>query len=207
MNHELVPSDLALLDLLRQESQLSIAQLARAMEVTATAVRQRLNRLMAQSFVQRSTAKSLRGRPSHRYELTTSGRRRTGENFGDLAIALWQEVREIKDLEVRRGLIERLSKRLAKLYAGQIRGSTLEEKMQSLAEIFSQRRIPFVVDRSNPLPVLKAMACPYPELAEQDRSICSMERLLFGELLGENVRLDKCRLDGENCCTFEPSSN
>ena len=160
MTHELVPSDVALLDLLRQESQLSIAQFARAMEVTATAVRQRLNRLMAQGFVERSTVKSGRGRPSHRYELTSSGRRRTGENFGDLAIALWQEVREIKDPEVRRGLIERLSKRLAKLYAGQIRGSTLEEKMQSLADIFSQRRIPFEVNQVNALPVLKAVIGP-----------------------------------------------
>jgi predicted ArsR family transcriptional regulator len=67
--------------------------------------------------------------------------------------------------------------------------------------------VPFEVDRSNPqLPVLTALACPYPQLAEQDRSICSLERLMFSELVGENLRLSSCRLDGERCCSFEPSS-
>ena len=76
--------------------------------------------------------------------------------------------------------------------------------MESLAKLFRERQIPFEVERTNELPVLRATACPYPELAEQDRTVCSMERILFSELLGENVRLSNCRLDGHNCCTFEP---
>jgi hypothetical protein len=36
-----------------------------------------------------------------RFRLTEKGRRRAGANFADLAIALWQEIREIKDPEVR----------------------------------------------------------------------------------------------------------
>jgi predicted ArsR family transcriptional regulator len=51
--------------------------------------------------------------------------------------------------------------------------------------------------------VLTALACPYPELADQDRSVCAMERMLFAEVLGESVRLSKCRLDGDTCCSFE----
>ena len=101
-------------------------------------------------------------------------------------------------------LLQRISGRLATLYAGQVRGSSIEEKMESLAEMFRERQIPFEVDRSRELPLLRATACPYPDLAEQDRSVCSMERLMFSELLGTNVRLSDCRLDGHNCCTFEP---
>ena len=93
------------------------------------------------------------------------------------------------------------------MYADQIRGATIQEKMASLSDMFSDRRMPFEVDNSMELPVLKALACPYPELAEQDRSICSMEKMLFSELLGENVRLDQCRLDGESCCTFKTGNN
>jgi DeoR family transcriptional regulator, suf operon transcriptional repressor len=40
-------------------------------------------------------------------------------------------------------------------------------------------------------------------LAEQDRGICGVERMLFSELLGENIRLSECRLDGASCCRFE----
>jgi len=46
------------------------------------------------------------------------------------------------------------------------------------------------------------LACPYPDLVEQDRAVCAMERMMFSDLLGQNVRLDKCRLDEGNCCTF-----
>jgi DeoR family suf operon transcriptional repressor len=198
-------SDVGLLDLLRKHGPLSVAQLKGAMQVTATAVRQRLVRLMARGEIERQTQRISRGRPVHRYLLTEKGRRRAGANFADLAMALWQEIREIKDAEVRRGLLQRISRRLATLYADQICGSSLDERMESLAAIFGERQIPFEVDRSRDLPLLRATACPYPDLAEKDRTVCSMERMMFSELLGQNLRLSDCRLDGHNCCTFEPS--
>ncbi|MBM4003474.1 MAG: MarR family transcriptional regulator [Planctomycetes bacterium] len=202
-----LPADVGLLDLLRKSGPLSVAELAQAMEVTATAVRQRLVRLMDQGCVRRSAIRAKRGRPSHRYELTPLGQRQTGANFADLAIALWQEIRAIKDPEVRRGLLERVSKRLAATYAAQIQGVTLEERMQSLASLFATRKIPLEVERRDQLPVLHVLACPYPELAEQDAGICAMERLLFAELLGDRIRLDECRLDGARCCTFHRGEN
>ena len=55
--------------------------------------------------------------------------------------------------------------------------------------------------------MLTALACPYPELAKLDRSVCTMEKLMLSEILGENVRLSECRLDGANCCTFTPSAS
>lgn len=206
MTEEIISSDVALLDLLRKCDALSISQLADSMGVTATAVRQRLNRLMAKGYVERTAVTSGRGRPSHRYALTSAGKRKTGANFADLAIALWKEVRAIRDDEVRRGLIQRISQHLASLYADQIEGNSLDERMESLANLFNERQIPFQVDRSFDLPVLTALACPYPELADQDRSVCAMERMLFSELLGNRVRLSQCRLDGETCCSFAPEA-
>ena len=201
-----VTSDVAILDLLRKRESMSVAELSAVLEVTATAVRQRLTRLMAQGYIERTTARAGRGRPSHAYRLTAAGRRKTGSNFADLAIVLWQEVRAIKDAEVRRGLLSRISKRLAEDYAGQIEGTTTAERMQSVADLFQQRDIPFeVVQQDGELPVLRALACPYPELADHDKSICAMERIMFSELIGESVHLDECRLDGGTCCSFQPS--
>ncbi|MEX0818099.1 MAG: MarR family transcriptional regulator [Pirellulaceae bacterium] len=201
---DIIPSDIAILDLLRKSDSLSISHLASAMEVTATAVRQRLNRLMAQGYVDRAATRAGRGRPSHQYRLTAKGRRKTGSNFADLAIALWQEIRAIQDVEVRRGLLQRLAKRLVDAYSDQIVGETIEQKMESLASLFGERKVPFTVTREDDkLPILTALACPYPDLAEQDRTICSMEKMLFSQLLGEQVSLSQCRLDGESCCTFE----
>jgi len=203
MNRDMIPSDIALLDLLRKRDRMSVAEFATIMDVTATAVRQRLTRLMAQGYIERSTSKSGRGRPSHRYSLTSRGRRQTGANFGDLAIALWQEIREISDPEVKRGLLQRIAKRLVEQYSDQIKGESVEERLHSLRDLLGERSIPASVDDRGNLPVLNMWACPYPELAEQDRSICAMEGMMIAELLGESVRLEQCRLDEGNCCTFE----
>ena len=197
-------SDVTVLDLLRKSGGMRVDQLAAAMGVTDTAIRQRLVRLSAKELVEREQVRAGRGRPYYQYKLTEKGRRQTGSNFADLAIALWEEVRQIEDADVRRGLLQRLSQRLAGFYRDQIEGTTVVERLQAVAELFGERDIPFVVEQeSEGLPVLKALGCPYTELADQDRSICSMERMLFSEIVGERLRLSECRLDGQTCCTFE----
>jgi predicted ArsR family transcriptional regulator len=197
-------SDNGLIELLRQVGPQSVVELSAAMDVTATAVRQRLSRLMADGLVGRELSKGVRGRPSHRYSLTDKGVRQTGSNFTDLALALWQEVRGIKDLEVRRGLMQRIAQSMASMYEPQVRGDTLAQRMESVSQVFADRDVPLKVETRDQLPVLTAMACPYPALAEQDRGICAVERMLFSELLGETVRLAECRLDGAaTCCRFQ----
>lgn len=204
MDGQWVPSDVALLDLMRKNESLTVAQLAGMMEVTATAIRQRLSRLLSQGVVERISKGSGRGRPSYFYQLSAEGRRKAGANFADLAVALWEEVRGIKDEEVRRGLLTRLARRMADQYFGDVEGDSPEERMNSVAEIFTSKDIPFTVEHSeSQLPVLTAYACPYPGLAEQDRAVCVMERLMLEEIIGQPVELSQCRLTEGNCCTFE----
>jgi predicted ArsR family transcriptional regulator len=204
MDQVIESSDVGILDLLRKVGPLGVAELARAMQVTPTAVRQRLVRMMGRGLVDRQLlARAGRGRPSHRYELTEKGRRQTGANFADLALALWQEVRAIKDPEVRRGLLQRIAKTMAAMYGASISGSTTADRMRSVSQVFAERDVPFEVDESGALPVLTALACPYPQLAEQDRGICALEKMMFSELVGGGLQLTECRLDGDACCKFE----
>jgi predicted ArsR family transcriptional regulator len=202
MDYVTESSDIGILDLLRKAGPLGVRQLARAMRVTATAVRQRLTRLMTQGLIDREVSRAGRGRPSHRYRLTDKGRRQTGANFADLALALWNEVRTIQDPEVRRGLLQRIAKTMASMYGDRITGATTAERMRSVSRMFAERNVPFEVEGTPELPVLTAVGCPYPELAEQDRSVCAMERMMFAELVGDGLRLTDCRLDGDTCCRF-----
>lgn len=197
--------DRNLLDVLRRDGPMRVNGLQDSLQVTANAVRTRLTRLMDMGLVERQTVSEGRGRPSHTYRLSEAGQRSTGSNFADLAVALWDEVRSIKDPDIRRGLLQRLTKRLAQGYSQNISGETATERMQSVVELLGKRDVPFEVGRSEQteLPVLTALGCPYNELAEQDRSICSFEKMLFSEMIGQGLTLSQCRLDGESCCTFE----
>lgn len=201
---EFASSDESLLGLLRRHGGLTVGDLERLMNVTATAVRQRLARLAALGLVERKAHKATRGRPVHRYELTAKGRRQAGDNFADLASVLWEELREIADPDVRRGLLQRVSQRLSAHYQGQINGQTTAARMEAVSAMFGSRKIPFTVEVNDDLPILHAHACPYPELAEKDKSICAMERMLFSDLVGEKLTLESCRLDGDSCCSFQP---
>jgi predicted ArsR family transcriptional regulator len=173
------------------------------MGVTATAVRQRLARLLGQELIERSKAPSERGRPRHVYRLTTRGRRRTGENFADLAIALWHEIQEIEDSVVRGGLMERISRRLAAMYSEQVDGNSIQQRLQAVKMLFAERQLPVKVNTKDKLPVISVETCPYPELAEHDRGVCGRDERLFSEMLGVPMSLTSCRLDGDCGCTFE----
>ncbi|MBX9787285.1 MAG: MarR family transcriptional regulator [Pirellulales bacterium] len=197
-------SDSRLIELLRLTGPQSISQIAAETEVTATAVRQRLSRLMRQGLVERRAIRDGRGRPRHEYALTSQARRQVGDNFADLAMVLWGEIRAVKDSETRRGLLERIAGALASEYAGRIEGATVAERMRDVQTVLTERRVPSSVVEGPPgRASLTVLDCPYPALAEQDRGICAVERMLFSRLAGAGLQLSQCRLDGHACCQFE----
>ena len=219
-------SDAAVIELLRVEKTLGIGELARRLGVTATAVRQRLERLMRAGLVGRATLSDssesasglngkrttrMRGRPSHVYSLTEKGQRTGGDNFRDLALVLWNEIRSVREPAVRQGLLSRIGLAMADTYRDDVAGDTPQQRLESMAKILLDRRISCEVGPSSAageataaggLSVLTSYACPYPELAEQDRGICAAERLMLQDLVGSAVQLSECRLDGAACCRF-----
>jgi predicted ArsR family transcriptional regulator len=194
-------SDASVVDLLRGDVCLGIGDLAERLGVTATAVRQRLDRLMRAGLVERSTVSRPRGRPAHAYRLTESGRRLGGDNFRDLAMVLWREVRGIPDPVVRQGLLQRIAGGLAEACRDRVGGDTPRDRLAGLAALMAERDIACSVEQGD-LPVLTAYSCPYPELADEDRAVCAAERLMIQELVGTAVQLSECRLDGAACCRF-----
>jgi predicted ArsR family transcriptional regulator len=223
-------SDAALIELLRVENTLGIGEMASRMGVTATAVRQRLDRLMRAGLIGRTTLAGngaeelpndvqssgvtdgkrftrLRGRPSHVYSLTEKGQRTGGDNFRDLALVLWRELRSVREPTVRQGLISRIGSAMASMYRDEVSGDTPRERLESTAKLLQERNIscgvePAGAPATNGLAVLTSYACPYPELAEQDRGVCVAERLMLQNLVGSTVHLADCRLDGAPCCRF-----
>ncbi len=209
LERESTTGDREIIEFVRREGAVSIADLVGFTGVTATAVRQRLTRLMEQGLLVREPKKTGRGRPTHRYSLSVAGVRSSGTNYEDLAGVLWSEIRAVKDPDVRYGLLKRIVTQLADQYRNRIKGDSTEQRMESLAALMGERNVPFEVTQTegSQLPVLTALACPYPSLAEQDRMVCSMEKMLFSEVLGEGLRLSSCRLDGATHCTFDMSKS
>jgi predicted ArsR family transcriptional regulator len=199
-------SDRTLLDLIRREGPLSLAELARRTGVTPTAVRNRLTRLVGSGMVERRAEHGGRGRPHYTYQASVEAHKRLGQNYADLAVVLWDEMmRSVQDRKLRRVLFQRITDRLAELYRAQVQGDEWEGRLFQLGTILHDRGIEAEVTRGSvgTMPVLRQHTCPYYELAEVDRAVCAMERKMFEKVLGRGLRLSQCRLDGHHSCDFE----
>ena len=202
MSTEIITSDSDLINLLRAAGPMGVSEMADATKVTATAVRQRLTRLLAQGVIEREAISTGRGRPTHQYWVTDKGLQRTGLDFTDLALALWQEVHAIEAPQQRQRIIRRVVNKLAGKYAEEIQGETPTERMRSLGRLLTRWRFPASVRESSTGPVLVVRSCPYFSLAQKDPTLCELERALFSELTDHNIELVECRVTGGGSCRF-----
>ncbi len=205
MANENATADADVLNLLADSGPLAISDIVQHFAVTRTAVHQRLLRLMGEGLIDRELMRGGRGRPSYRYLLSPKARKLAGNNFADLAAVLWQEVLRIEDSRRPQRVVRRIAGALKALYAGAIHGTTLKARMESLRELLQKRRVRCDVDTRSSDPTFTLRDCPYLDLADVDSTICEMETMLFSQLLGDDVELSQCRLDGHACCQFGPN--
>ncbi|MBL8890438.1 MAG: winged helix-turn-helix transcriptional regulator [Planctomycetaceae bacterium] len=212
-------SDQAILSLMRTNPATSILDLAERLAVTDTAVRQRLARLMDRGMVERFAVREGRGRPKHVYRLTEAGQRASGANLDDLAVAFWQELVALDDVELRERLLRSIVGRLTARYAPEVFGQTPEQRLKSVVDLFNRRGIPFAFERvgnssasselssesakREPLGRLMVLGCPYPGLKDQHRLVCRMEQMLFQSLIGVPMQ-DVTDSETASCCSFVP---
>lgn len=199
-------SDRALLDLIRRAGPLTVAELATSLGVTATAIRNRLTRLLGAGLVVRQSEHQDRGRPKHTYRVSVEAQKRLGQNYADLALVLWDEMMStVADRKLRRLLFTRVTDRLAEIYRSQVNGQEWEGRLVQLTNLLHDRGVEAEVatESGSVIPVLRQHSCPYYELAESDPAICALERKMFEKVLGRSLRLSQCRLDGDRSCDFE----
>jgi predicted ArsR family transcriptional regulator len=210
MSPALHPGDRDLLAILMRLGPSGIAELCTASNVTATAVRQRLQRLQALGFVQRRAVPADRGRPHHVYEATDTARRELGQNYAELATLLWEEMRQIEDAPTRERLLGRVRKAMVEQFRGRVTASSPRERMTELATALNERG--FQVEAASragdpeDLPVLREHTCPYHEIASQDTSICELEQAVFAEVVGSPLELTHCCQRGDRVCEFDPGA-
>ncbi len=186
----------------------TVQELCDDLGVTATAIRQRLTRLLADGLIERHAVPATRGRPSHVYRVTPTGRRHLGDDYGELAPLLWREVQRIEDEGVRNQLVSRLRESLVNRYGSTSAETPLVERFQQLQQALDRQGFQVEIDQrrqgADLLPVLREHSCPYHELAIEDSSICDLEQSVFEVVLGVPVTLTQCCRDGDPCCQFEP---
>ncbi|MFG0263728.1 MAG: helix-turn-helix transcriptional regulator [Rhodopirellula sp. JB055] len=185
--------DRELLQCLRSGEPKAIGELTKQLGVTATAVRQRVERLLEVGLIAREKVVAGRGRPTYHYVLTPAGYRRAGADATELAEAMWAEIVAIPDGDVREKLISAIASRLGRQFAAALQSDadglmdhdknkpacscqtndgdevSFQERMQRLTSMLQTKEISASLIEATSqtdgvLPVLDIEACPYPSL-------------------------------------------
>ena len=200
----------------RLGDQANIHRICAALGVTATAVRQRIERLQELGLIERRLVKAKRGRPYHIYATTSAGFQQLGDLYHVLAPLLWQAIQKIENEDDRRNLLAQIRDGLVKRYEHKITAENLPERMQQLSTALKddgfdmECRIHAVEesDGSNQdLPVLSTSSCLFREIAYADNLICELERSVFAMLVDADICLKQRCVDGNNCCEFQVGSH
>lgn len=193
------------LERLRSLGSATVQEIGDSLSVTATAVRQRLSRLLTLGLIEREVQRAGRGRPHHLYRVSENALRVLGDNYNELALILWREFQKITDPTVRAALRQSIQNAMAARFSSVSQGATLQERVEILKSLMQEKGYSVDVQSRDGSPVLREMNCPYHDLANDDRTICEMEEEVFSQLLGVPFRLTSCCQDSSQHCEFEVS--
>lgn len=194
------PVDQLVLDLLRQHNSLSVADLTDKLEVTATAIRQRLDRLESAGLIEKQKRSGGRGRPTFGYALSEAGWRRVGVDYHQLALAMWESLEALGDAPVRQELLDAIAQRLGESYARKLPAGTLGQRLAAMQDVLGEQKVPTRLDEQQLM--LEVQACPFPDLTGESHSICQLEQQALSIAFGLPIVRSCCRNDGSGYCQY-----
>ncbi len=192
-----------ILEHLQRKGSATIKELEQLLGVTTTAVRQHINTLQAEGYIERRAVHDGVGRPHHVYAVANKARELFACHCDDLALTLLQEVFAVEGKEKAALLLNRVGHRLANRYANSVRSAILQERVSEVAKaLHVQGVLTDVSTTDDNTIILKTYNCPYHELAQEHREVCEMDEGMMRQLLGSEVNLSACIMDGHGSCSF-----
>jgi DeoR family transcriptional regulator, suf operon transcriptional repressor len=206
-SHNPESSTWQILEFLKRRGSASIKELEDLLGVTTTAVRQHLSTLLAEGYVERRRVNVGVGRPHHAYIPTAKINELFACHCDDLALTLLEEVFAQGGPERTAQLLDRVGDRLARRYTDSVRSGLLQERVEQMAAALGARGVltDISVEDENTF-ILKTYNCPYHELAQEYRDVCEMDENLMRKVLGADVNLSSCIMDGHGGCSFVVSA-
>ncbi|MGE0581931.1 MAG: helix-turn-helix transcriptional regulator [Steroidobacteraceae bacterium] len=190
--------------LLRNKSGAAVDELAQALGVTRTAVRQHLASLMRDGLVAPGAERASGGRPLRLYVLTDEGREvfpRRYSWFARLLVEAMAQEHGSAGLRTRFGRIA--ASVVAQLPHRAPPGASRREKVEELSGLMDQlgydaRKVKDV----GGAPTIEADNCVFHELAQRNPAICQFDIALLTSYTGSKVELHECMAKGGHVCRF-----
>jgi len=183
-----------ILFLIKTRGPATAGELARRLDVTASAARQHLVRLESDGWVSAESERAGVGRPSKRWHLRPKADSLFPQSYAELALEIFAGAGEAFGSEGLAQLLAQRTKRQLEAYRERMPGpgSTLEDRVRALGRIRKQEGYMARVkrDRDGTL-YLHEDHCPICAAAEVCTGLCAEELELFQGALGPNVTIER----------------
>ena len=200
--------DLILLRIKTKGSQ-TAQHLAERLELTAVAVRQHLDLLLADGLVEFTEQRQPVGRPARVWELTQTGHARYPNGHAELTVDLLKSMQTAFGPDALDRLVETRTKDLIRRYKQRMSGEAeTSKRLAMLTKIRCEEGYMASWSRGREGSfTLVENHCPICAAAEICQRLCSGELQLFRELLGPRVLIEREEhiLDGARRCAYKIS--
>jgi predicted ArsR family transcriptional regulator len=193
----------ALLSLLLEHKEgLTIDQMAAALGITRTAVREHVGALERDRLVEPGAfAGSTGGRPGRRYALTDRGLALFPKHYDLMARLLLEALTERLGAADAERELRALGARLAAQLKPRVGAGSLAKRTRAVAALM--RELGYEASAPDAAsPRIEALNCVYHELARADQIVCALDLALIENLADAKVEHRACMARGDNACVF-----
>nr|WP_231949246.1 winged helix-turn-helix transcriptional regulator [Herminiimonas arsenitoxidans] len=170
----------------------STADLARALDMTAEAARQQVQKLMTAGLIAgRQEAASGVGRPRQSWVLTDAGNARFPDTHAQLTVQLIGSVRQLFGEEGLERLITQRESETRTVYIQSCTGKTVQERLKRLAAVRTEEGYMARVERDGKDWLLIEDHCPICAAARTCQGFCRSELKLFQEVVGKDATVTR----------------
>ncbi len=203
----MTPSRQRILDLLKWKGPQTAAELAKRIDITVVAVRQHLQSLTQDGMLQFDEERQAVGRPVHRWRLTETAQQKYPDQHSNLVSDLLLSVSENFGPSGVERVVEGRSRQMLARYRKRMPDPSISmgERIRALTELRNQDGyLAEFAEKEDGHWVVSENHCPIREAAQTCEGFCAWEVLLFQELLGETVRVERTehQLDGSRRCVY-----
>lgn len=185
------PADRVLMTLKTRGPQ-SIAVIAKAMDVTAEAVRQQMTRLHADGLVDAESHSAGRGRPTQIWYLTEAGHGRFPDTHAEMTVQMIGAVRQVFGDEGVEKLIQvRETAMLNSYHQAMLGANDLNARLERLVAVRSSEGYMAELRRDGDDFLFIENHCPICSAAKACMGFCRSELELFRNVLGAAVQVDR----------------
>jgi predicted ArsR family transcriptional regulator len=192
-----------ILEILKEERQATVEDLAERLELTPMTIRHHLNVLQAQNLVIAAKVRRSQkvGRPRLVYTLTASADELFPQSYGELARHMVSEIKETVGAEETEAMFRRIAERILHDAPPRTEGQTFEGRMEQVTEFLEGLGFLLRWEKTDEGYIFSNINCPYRRVASDHSELCAMDALLLSGLLGvEPKRLSSLR-EGDPACS------